>query len=144
MMKKLLLGAVALVIGLGGFWWTQHDHVAAAPMPSASGAAVLLVAGLWVARNMPLYVVGLGTVQPYNTVTVRSRVDGQIMKALFTEGQEVKAGDPLFQIDPRPSTRRSSRRRPPSRKTRPSWSARRRISSAAPNLLNSGFSPAIL
>ena len=60
-----------------------------------------VVAGLSAVRNMPLYVEGLGTVQAYNSVTVRSRVDGQIMKAFFTEGQEVKEGDPLFQVDPR-------------------------------------------
>ncbi len=110
MMRKLLLGAVALVIGLGGFWWTQHDHLAAAPMPTASGAPVPVVAGLSVARNMPLYVVGLGTVQAYNSVTVKSRVDGQIMQAFFTEGQEVKPGDPLFQgRSPTPSRPPSNR-----------------------------------
>jgi membrane fusion protein, multidrug efflux system len=45
---------------------------------------------------------GLGTVQAFNTVSVKTRVDGQITKVLFKEGQEVKADDPLFQIDPRP------------------------------------------
>lgn len=53
-------------------------------------------------RDMPVYVRGLGAVQAYNTVTVRSRVDGQIVKVAFTEGQEVKASDLLIQIDPRP------------------------------------------
>ena len=43
-----------------------------------------------------------GTVTPYSTVTVRTRVDGQIMKINFTEGQMVKEGDPLIEIDPRP------------------------------------------
>ena len=101
MMRKFFLGATALAIGLGAFWWTQRNHVAAASLPSVSGAPVPVVAGLSAVRNMPLYVEGLGTVQAYNSVTVRSRVDGQIMKAFFSEGQEVKEGDPLFQIDPR-------------------------------------------
>jgi multidrug efflux system membrane fusion protein len=53
-------------------------------------------------RNVPVYVEGLGSVQAFNTVAVKTRVDGQITKVFFREGQEVKAGDSLFQIDPRP------------------------------------------
>jgi multidrug efflux system membrane fusion protein len=51
---------------------------------------------------MPVYVRGLGTVQAYNNVSVKSRVDGTIVKVDFAEGQEVKKGDLLFEIDPRP------------------------------------------
>jgi multidrug efflux system membrane fusion protein len=54
------------------------------------------------ARDVPVYVEGLGTVQAFNTVSVKTRVDGQIVKVFFREGQEVKTGDSLFQIDPRP------------------------------------------
>ena len=61
-----------------------------------------VTAGTAEARNVPVYVEGLGSVQAFNTVTVRPRVDGQITEIFFTEGQEVKAGDPLVQIDPRP------------------------------------------
>ena len=52
--------------------------------------------------DFPVYLNGLGTVQAYNTVTVRSRVDGEITKIAFKEGQIVKEGDFLVQIDPRP------------------------------------------
>jgi membrane fusion protein, multidrug efflux system len=51
---------------------------------------------------MPVLVSGLGTVQDYMNVAVKTRVDGQITGVSFTEGQDVKAGDLLFQIDPRP------------------------------------------
>lgn len=52
--------------------------------------------------DFPVYLNGLGTVQPYDTVTVRSRVDGQVIKVGFRQGQMVKKGDLLVQIDPRP------------------------------------------
>ncbi len=52
--------------------------------------------------DFPVYLNGLGTVQPYNTVTVRSRVDGQVIKVGFRQGQMVNEGDLLVQIDPRP------------------------------------------
>src|SRR5215469_2021113 len=50
----------------------------------------------------PVFLLGIGTVQAYNSVSIKSRVDGQIVQIDFKEGQEVKQGDPLIQIDPRP------------------------------------------
>jgi multidrug efflux system membrane fusion protein len=52
--------------------------------------------------DLPVFYNGLGTVTAFNTVTVRSRVDGQIVKINFTEGQTVQQGDALVEIDPRP------------------------------------------
>jgi multidrug efflux system membrane fusion protein len=54
------------------------------------------------AEDVAIYLSGIGTVQAYNTVNVTTRVDGQITQILFHEGQDVKTGDPLAIIDPRP------------------------------------------
>src|SRR5437879_5604173 len=72
--------------------------------PGAKGASppVSVVIGTVAQKDVPIYLDGLGTVQAFNTVTVRSRVDGQLQKLSFTEGQEVHAGDLLAQIDPAP------------------------------------------
>lgn len=63
-------------------------------------APVLAVAAA--AKEFPVIIRGIGTVQAFNTVTVKSRADGNIVKISFREGQFVHAGDPLVQIDPRP------------------------------------------
>jgi len=52
--------------------------------------------------NIGVYVTGLGTVTPLHTVTIKSRVDGQLIKVNYSEGQLVHEGDPLIEIDPRP------------------------------------------
>jgi multidrug efflux system membrane fusion protein len=86
--------------------WTlrggSHGEAAAQSRGVSDAVAVPVTAGTATARDMPVYVRGLGSVQAYNSVTVKSRVDGAIVKVDFTEGQEVKAGDLLFEIDPRP------------------------------------------
>ncbi|MGH9449999.1 MAG: MdtA/MuxA family multidrug efflux RND transporter periplasmic adaptor subunit [Terriglobia bacterium] len=53
-------------------------------------------------QNLPIYLTGLGTVTAYNTDTIQTRVDGQVMQVFFREGQHVRAGQLLVQIDPRP------------------------------------------
>lgn len=78
----------------------QPAQTAAPAGPAAKPAAVSVAA---VARtDYPVFIDGLGQIQAENTVTVRTRVDGQIVKIAFTEGQMVKAGDLLAKIDPRP------------------------------------------
>jgi multidrug efflux system membrane fusion protein len=74
---------------------------AASPAVSASRPAVVSVAAATRA-DYPVFIDGLGQVQAENTVTVRTRVDGQIVKIAFDEGQMVKSGDLLARIDPRP------------------------------------------
>ena len=53
-------------------------------------------------RDFPVYLTGLGSVQAFNTVSLKTRIDGQITQVNFQEGQEVKQGELLIQIDPRP------------------------------------------
>src|SRR5262252_1286071 len=53
-------------------------------------------------QDVPIYLTGLGTVQAYNSVLVKSRVDGQIVKINFSEGKDVRTGDVIVEIDPRP------------------------------------------
>jgi len=53
-------------------------------------------------RDVVIYLRGIGSIQAYNAVTVKSRVDGELQAVFFREGQQVNAGDPLAQIDPRP------------------------------------------
>jgi multidrug efflux system membrane fusion protein len=88
----------------GAYANIQHAATAAgAPTPSASATPVLGVKTTQAKiQNLPIYVTGLGTVQPFNSVTVKPRVSGQISDIVFTEGQLVHSGDVLAHIDPRP------------------------------------------
>jgi multidrug efflux system membrane fusion protein len=70
------------------------------PQPSGLPPAIKVAAAE--SRNVPIATSGLGRVQAANNVLVKSRVDGPIVKVLFTEGEEVKEGQPLFEIDARP------------------------------------------
>ena len=74
----------------------------AAPASNAQANAVPVVAEPVKQGEVPIYLRGIGTVQAYNTVTVRSQITGQITQIPFAEGQTVHVGDLLAQIDPRP------------------------------------------
>ena len=91
-----------ILVAAGLIAWHFSRSATDAAGRAFSDPLIPVVAGTAEARDMPVYIRGIGTVQAFNAVAVHTRVDGQIMKVLFTEGQEVKAGDPLFQIDPRP------------------------------------------
>lgn len=97
----------AAIAGVGYFGWqrfhgreqsAQADGQKRAPAPVAVPVKIAAVEK----ADFPVYLTGLGTVQGFNTVVVRTRVDGQINKIDFKEGQFVKQGDTLVEIDPRP------------------------------------------
>jgi len=100
-----LVLAVLLLAGLVFFVAKRRNRSgtngpgAARPM---ANFPVPVVSGVVEQKQVPIFLDGLGTVQAFNTVTVHSRVDGQVVKVAFTEGQDVKAGDLLAKIDPAP------------------------------------------
>jgi multidrug efflux system membrane fusion protein len=103
-MRWVLL--ILAVTGLGYYGWLRYrgeDQATAAnnAQKSARNAVRVSIAPVEKA-DFPVYLTGLGTVQGFNTVLVRTRVDGQIDKIAFKEGQDVNQGDLLAEIDPRP------------------------------------------
>jgi multidrug efflux system membrane fusion protein len=107
MNRRLLALGAAFLIALAGelTWKIMHSAAAAdraVAQTSSNGRPVPATVGIAERRNVPVYLTGLGTVQAFNTVTVNTRVDGELNKVAFVEGQNVKAGDVLAQIDPRP------------------------------------------
>jgi membrane fusion protein, multidrug efflux system len=92
---------IAAVVLIGGVLFAWHWLGRKPPPPKAPPAIPVDIATVQKA-DVPVYLEGLGTVQAFYTVTVTARVDGQIDKVAFREGQDVKKGDLLVQIDPRP------------------------------------------
>jgi multidrug efflux system membrane fusion protein len=115
MSKRAILGITGALVVLIA-WWSCH-HRASSDQPGstatagtsgrrggsgAGGGPVPVVAGKAEQKDVPIYLDGLGTVQAFNTVTVHSRVDGALVQVNFSEGQDVKTGDLLVVVDPRP------------------------------------------
>jgi len=97
---RLVFVAGALVVAAGLLWWRSHP---AAGKTGSEGAGAVAVDAAPAARtNVPDYLEGLGTVQAFYTVKVTARVDGQLDKVGFVEGQTIRKGQLLAQIDPRP------------------------------------------
>jgi membrane fusion protein, multidrug efflux system len=105
MRRKIVILVALLVAGIaaGTVLVVRHElpvqSAASAPAPIPT---VPVVAGVVSSQDVPIYLRGVGTVIAFNTVLVRSQIQGQITKIAFTEGQTVHAGDLLAQIDPRP------------------------------------------
>jgi len=100
--KVAVLLALVVAAALAAWVGLRHGEAEDRTPVASEPPVVPVTAEQATTRDMPVYVRGIGTVQAYNTVAIKSRVDGQIVKVDFTEGQEVKAGDLLFEIDPRP------------------------------------------
>jgi membrane fusion protein, multidrug efflux system len=101
------IALIVAVAALGFYGWQQYrgaapsvqaDNAQKRPAPPSVPVTIATVEK----ADFPSYLFGLGSVQAFNTVVVRTRVDGQIDKIAFQEGQLVKEGDILAQIDPRP------------------------------------------
>ena len=104
--KMTIIVALAVLV-VGAAVWFARSHAAGAEKKGPGGRAMELppvpvIAGTVAQKDVPIYLTGIGNVQAFNTVTVHARVDGEIDKIAFTEGQDVKAGDLLAQIDPDP------------------------------------------
>src|ERR1700761_7396065 len=99
--RNALVIAAVLILAIFAGRATLHKPADAATRVSPQAIAVDIAAVGH--SDVPIYLTGLGPVQAFYTVTVTARVDGEIQKIAFTEGQEVKKGDLLAQIDPRPN-----------------------------------------
>ena len=101
--KRLLLGGLALAALLIFLWRSGAQKSADAAARITPAAIAVDTAAVNHYSDVPIYLQGLGTVQAFYTVTVTARVDGELQKIAFTEGQNVHKGDLLAQIDPRPN-----------------------------------------
>ena len=97
-LSLVLAVALSLCASFSGCSSADKQQKAQAASPRAVSVAVAKVEQ----REMPVYLVGLGSVTAFYTANIKSRVDGQIMRVNFQEGQIVKEGDLLILIDPRP------------------------------------------
>ena len=100
--KRALLGSLALAVLLL-ITWRALIHKPADAASRNAPPAIAVDTATASHSDVPIYLEGLGTVQAFYTVTVTARVDGEIQKIGFTEGQTVHKGDLLAQIDPRPN-----------------------------------------
>jgi membrane fusion protein, multidrug efflux system len=92
---------IVVAVALGGYLGWRHLY-GSGVQTTAQPVAVPVTVAAAQTVDFPVYLNGLGTVQPFETVTVHSRVDGELTKVAFKQGQMVNEGDLLAQIDPRP------------------------------------------
>src|SRR5271167_1649843 len=101
--KREMLGGLALLLLLLLIAWRGVLHKADAAGTQKTPQTIAVDKAAVTQADVPIYLTGLGTVQAFYTVTVTARVDGELQKVAFTEGQNVRKGDLLAEIDPRPN-----------------------------------------
>jgi multidrug efflux system membrane fusion protein len=101
-MRRWIMAAVGVVIVAAVVWFVRRPKAAAPGAAQQQQRPIPVVTGQVQQRDLPIYLDGLGSVIAAKTVTVRSQVDGRLDAVLFREGQVVRRGDVLAQIDPRP------------------------------------------
>ena len=99
--QGMQLGAILLLLFAFGACQSANSAKSQQALAATTRAIPVAVAAA-VSEDMPVYLTGLGSVTAYNTVSVKSRVDGQLIQVNFREGQQVNKGDLLVLIDPRP------------------------------------------
>src|ERR1700723_2173236 len=100
--RSVALGVVAAACIGAGIAWRVMIAGAAPPLPAAPPPPVPVVAAKVQVSDVPIVLEGIGTVMAYNIVDIHTQVAGTIEKIGFIEGQVVKPGDLIAQIDPRP------------------------------------------
>jgi multidrug efflux system membrane fusion protein len=93
---------IILAIAIAGAGAFAATHKTASPPAPAAPPPVPVIGGKVTSQDVPIYLRGIGTVIAYNTDIIRSQIQGQLTRIAFTEGQTVRAGDLLAQIDPSP------------------------------------------
>ncbi len=99
-MKRVAIPIAVLILGAGIF--LVHRRGGSSAAAAVSPPPVPVTVGRAKTQDMPVWLAGVGNVQPLNIVNVKVRVDGQLQRVAFTEGTDVRRGDLLAQIDPRP------------------------------------------
>jgi multidrug efflux system membrane fusion protein len=102
MKKWVWLAMFFAAAGGGVLWWVHAKGAGTPPGPPARPRPIPVTAASALQGDMPVHFIGLGSVVPHYTVTVHTRVDGQLLAVYYREGQFVHAGDLLAELDPRP------------------------------------------
>lgn len=102
--RALTTLVLIILLAAAGAWLIERSKKSGAQGAGGpvSPPLIPVVAGVVEKRDVPIYLDGIGTAQAFNTVTVNARIDGEVKKVAFTEGQDVQAGELLAQIDDAP------------------------------------------